>query len=72
MPSQDVELQMQRRVLEHVLLEHVLLEHVLLEHVQHSVPDYWCWSVLNMIFCCLPFGVVALRFSRRVSLLVFV
>ncbi len=30
---------------------------------QYAPETYLVWSVLNLVFCCLPFGIVALVFS---------
>lgn len=28
-----------------------------------AIPDYLVWSILEMLFCCMPFGIVGLIFS---------
>lgn len=32
-----------------------------------QVPDYLVWSILELLFCCLPFGVVGLVYSIQAN-----
>lgn len=38
--------------------------------LQLEVTDYTVYSVLSMIFCCVPFGVVSLIYSSKTAQLV--
>ncbi len=31
------------------------------------VPDYMVWSILELLFCCLPFGIVGLIYSIQAN-----
>ncbi|MGL6225041.1 MAG: CD225/dispanin family protein [Thermoguttaceae bacterium] len=32
-----------------------------------QVPDYLVWSILELIFCCLPFGIVGLVYAVQAN-----
>lgn len=32
-----------------------------------DIPNYLVWSILATIFCCLPFGIVAIVYSAQVN-----
>jgi hypothetical protein len=34
---------------------------------QPPVPNHLVWSILATLFCCLPFGIVAIVYSSQVS-----
>jgi len=33
----------------------------------NTPPNYLAWSILNMIFCCLPFGIVGLVYAIQAN-----
>lgn len=37
------------------------------EEVKKYIPNYLVWSILATLFCCLPFGIVAIVFSAKVD-----
>jgi NADH:ubiquinone oxidoreductase subunit 3 (subunit A) len=32
-----------------------------------NVPNHLVWSILSTLFCCIPFGIVAIVFSAQVD-----
>ena len=32
-----------------------------------NIPNYLVWSILSTIFCCLPFGIVAIVYASKVN-----
>ena len=37
------------------------------EHGQQPINNYLAFSILTTIFCCIPFGIVAIAYSCKVS-----
>jgi uncharacterized membrane protein YvbJ len=35
--------------------------------VPQAVPNYLVWAILVTLFCCLPFGIVAIVFAAQVN-----